>query len=174
MLRVIHDRCASFGLPVIIATPDPELAYHVPNVRLSRHEDNVAQRLHDLTDGYDAFIRVCGDNPFIMPHLFRDLIGPWPYACHTTDGTPAIKEPHGIFAEFVNREALGAKLRTMSKYEAEHVTPALYPDAHLIPIEIPFLRLAVDTPHDFTRVSALYHLAYEQGKQYDIQWLSNS
>lgn len=107
-------------------------------------EWDVLRRFHfaaAMYDEDDLIVRVCGDNPLIVPRCIDELVKVARRVPQTADqrrpdyvgyvfpdGTPAIKKATGYFAEVVKHEALERLDWQMDTTDPrrEHVTQGLY------------------------------------------------
>lgn len=129
-------------------------------------EDHVARRLGEAaaTHSLDALVRVCADSPLLDPALVDRAVEAF------RDQSPDLVTnvfprsfPPGQSVEVVGTETLGKAVRVMEDPEdREHVTRWFYhrPDKYRIhritsSRDYGDLDLAVDTPEDLDRLSAL-------------------
>jgi spore coat polysaccharide biosynthesis protein SpsF len=137
-------------------------------------ESNVLKRFIDCAEHFklSKIIRVCADNPFLMPKFITEIINnvdeEYDYVSFKfPDGTPTIKSHIGLFAEYTNLGALKkiAELTTDPIY-LEHVTNYLYSHSSLFRIKFINLppnlqnrkdiRLTIDSQEDFDNLKELY------------------
>jgi spore coat polysaccharide biosynthesis protein SpsF len=140
-------------------------------------ENDVLQRFIECARhfGFKDILRVCADNPFLRTEFMKSLVeaymeAPCDYYSYAfPDGTPTIRSHIGLFAELVSLQALeNAALKTDSPFYHEHVTNYIYSNDQVFNVKFKQLpqviqsrtdiRLTVDTPTDFSIVSALYAL----------------
>ncbi|NML19616.1 glycosyl transferase family 2 [Pseudoflavitalea sp. G-6-1-2] len=145
-----------------------------PNLHTFRgDEQNVLKRFTDAGKefGVENIIRVCADNPFILPEFIRDLLKETDngndYTSFSFEQTPVIKCHFGFFTEMVKLTAL-EKVRTMTSEQLyqEHVTNYLYTNPGSFRIHLidksreldPFrnFRLTIDTGKDFEIAGFIY------------------
>jgi len=123
---------------------------------------------------FDAIVRICADNPFLLTRPIRKLIDlgeksvEFDYVgFRLSNDKPTILTHIGLFAEWVKTSALATVPEKTSSPEAlEHVTHFIYnnPDMYKIllvkaPSEVfekTFLRFTVDTEEDFKTARMLY------------------
>lgn len=112
-------------------------------------------------------LRICADRPFLCPVLVDELL-----AAYEELGRPDYLSnnmppsyPDGLDLELVRTECLEqAHRESVDSYEREHVTPFVYrrPERfRLAALVCPFgnfsdVRLALDTPDDYERLTALH------------------
>lgn len=136
-------------------------------------EQNVLKRFTDAASLFevDQIIRVCADNPFVLPEFIEELFesngGNHDYISHSFHGTPSMKCHFGLFAERVSRSALDtASRKTIDNLYLEHVTNFVYSNPAIFHVnlidksealeKISYARLTIDTPEDFESASLLY------------------
>jgi spore coat polysaccharide biosynthesis protein SpsF len=139
------------------------------------NEADVLDRFVGAAKKYDAenIIRVCADNPFLLPGAVQTLIdasektGADYVSFSTEDGTPVIRSHWGLFAEAVKRDALERVVAStdLPLYH-EHVTNYIYEhpgDFKVNLIRLPEIfngksnyRFTLDTPADFELLRDLY------------------
>ena len=125
------------------------------------------------TYGIKTIVRVCADNPFLLPGMIQTLVNESGQdSCDyisfkLEDGTPVIRSHWGLFAEVVTLDALECvvKMTGLPLYH-EHVTNFIYEnpgDFKIKLLELPPIfrnkkdfRLTLDTPADFELLSDLY------------------
>jgi spore coat polysaccharide biosynthesis protein SpsF len=166
---------------IILATTksdiDDELERFAINNKLNYfrgEESNVLKRFIDCAEHLKVsnIIRVCADNPFLMPQFITEIINnvdeEYDYVSFKfPDGTPTIKSHIGLFAEYTNLRALKkiAEL-TADPIYLEHVTNYLYSHSSLFRIKFINLppnlqnrkdiRLTIDSQEDFDNLKELY------------------
>ena len=134
-------------------------------------EENVLGRFITAGDLYNEsdIIRVCADNPFLLPEYLSELV----YAQHNADylsfsynGMPVMKCHFGFFAERVRLNALKkVAMLTNDPLYLEHVTNYIYGNPGNFNVKLidksmdlknmePY-RLTVDTPEDFQTASMI-------------------
>ncbi len=139
-------------------------------------ENDVLQRFIEAAEhfGLKNVIRVCADNPFLLPELVEPLIETIEdtdadYVSYRSfDGTPAMKTHFGLFAEAITLDALKKIAEnTGEPHYREHVTNYVYehPDKFkTVWMEMPGklkkyegrLRLTLDTEEDFELLREIY------------------
>ena len=163
-------------IPIYIATTNLEKDNIIEEkynkeVKIYRgSEVNVLKRFIDI--GYDSkakyIIRVCSDNPFIVPEYIQLLINRirkvhFDYLSFHFNNTHVMQSSAGLFTELVSYAALQKTYDQASDQEKEHVTFAIYTrfkkefSIKLFDIlkinsllkKLPELRLTLDTEHDF-------------------------
>lgn len=145
-------------------------------------ENDVLQRFLDVAerDGVQEIIRVCADNPFLMPSFLEELrdiptTEPSDYVSFSIDGIPAIRTHFGFFAEWVRTTALKkAAESTREPLYREHVTNFIYShpgDFSIRLMEVPELnglsskiRLTIDTRQDFENAKSLYSQSVKKNR----------
>lgn len=185
LLQIVLERLTESFLPelIVLATTterSDDNLIKVADICGVNHyrgdETDVLQRFIEVGSAYgcDYLIRVCADNPFILPNLISklndsniegenlDYIG---YSLN--DGTPVIKSHLGLAAELVSLKALirVGELTSEPVYH-EHVTNFIYSNPSLFNIKwLPMtktvtnrkdLRFTVDTLADFKLMKQLY------------------
>ena len=184
LLEVIIRRLKE-GLPeysIIVATTTSvkdvritEVAKHLGVESFQGDENDVLQRFIDTAErsGATTIVRVCADNPFLLPEYIEQLISSFnpeelDYLSFAfKDGTPVIKSHIGLFTEVVTLNALRkVKKLTNEPLYLEHVTNYIY--SHPKEFKIEFLpvpdvvrdrqdiRLTVDTLNDFEVARSIY------------------
>lgn len=136
----------------------------------------LSARAHDL----DVIVRVTSDCPCVDPDVLERL---YQLFCQNNlDYASSARTqtfPHGSDLEIMTREALEtAYAHAVTVYETEHVTPYIYqshPELFAIgglqaePEETdPGLRITLDTPQDYTMLSALFDLILPQASTREI------
>lgn len=131
-------------------------------------KDDVLQRFCLLIKEYaaDIVIRATGDNPFLFYEAAKSSIEV--FASKKCDYFTFTGLPHGSGVEVFNAHSLlDAAEKADSKYEHEHVCPALYqyPEEYIIVKEpskkewnYPFLRTTIDTQEDYETARRLVHI----------------
>lgn len=143
--------------------------------------EDVLQRFIGAAEqfGGQTLVRICADNPFLMPQLIRPLLdayhqSPCDYLSFgLPNGLPVIRSHWGLFTEITNITALkkAAEL-TADPFYHEHVTNYLYgnPDqfkVKLLPLPPVFAgregyRFTIDHAEDFEMLRDLYVALQEQ------------
>jgi spore coat polysaccharide biosynthesis protein SpsF len=184
ILEIILDNLKSLlqDYPIIVATSDNPIDDKIEETALKcgvhtfrGPEDDVLQRfiLAAETHNLDCIVRVCADNPFLMPEYITNLIEKMKnsevdyLSYQFSDGTPIIKSHIGMFTEIVKLSALQKiKSQTTEQIFLEHVTNYIY--SNLDYFKVKFLnlpdiiferkdiRLTVDTKKDFEMTQKLY------------------
>lgn len=162
---VLAARCQEAGYTVFRGS-----AYNV----LERY--CLAARAYDL----DVIVRVTSDCPCVDSDVLERLYRL--FCQNALDYASSARTqtfPHGSDLEIMSRKALEiAYTHAETAYETEHVTPYIYhshPEAFAIgglqaePEETdPTLRITLDTPHDYTMLSALFDLMPPQASTREI------
>ena len=181
---IIENLLQSFSTDqIIIATTtsaaDDKLVEAVKEYKIKIYRGNerdVLSRFIECAQIFNAenIIRVCADNPFLMPKFIEELIKEAEpsddYLSYVfPDNTPIIKSHIGLFAEYTTLKALKkvAELTDSLKYR-EHVTNYIYMNPehfHIRYLEMPKelrnrrdIRLTVDSLEDFNTLKELYKL----------------
>ncbi len=122
----------------------------------------------------EQIIRVCADNPFILPEYIENLIEAFDLdimdylSYRFLDNTPIIKSHIGLFAEIMTLDSLvKVRKQTDVKIYHEHVTNYIYENPEIFRVkflDLPEiilnrrdLRLTIDTIDDFNMTKELYH-----------------
>ena len=181
IFEIILDNLSDFFPPdkLILATTTAEQDNILADIarkkgiRIHRgNENDVLQRFIDTAEAFHIknIVRVCADNPFLMPSYIRPLTQyeNYDYVSYTLpDQTPVIKTHWGLFAEFTRLDTLlRIKEETDEPVYHEHVTNYIYthPDKFSIkylplPEEIRHkknFRLTLDTKDDFDILKKIY------------------
>lgn len=134
---------------------------------VSSLEDDVLGRFVEVSEHFcpRRIVRVCSDNPLVMPAGIEELlgaIGGADYAGYDLDGVPAILRPTGYFAEVTTAGALRRLSGTLPPDDPrrEHVTQGLYQQPQEFrcvwlpapPWYAGLLHASVDTPEDLEHV----------------------
>ena len=134
-------------------------------------ENNVLNRFIAAAEefGESELIRICSDNPFLLPEYLFELLQfeqDADYISFSYKGIPAMKCHFGFFAERVTLNAL-KKIEAMTNdlLYLEHVTNYIYGNPSIFKIRlidktetlknIEQYRLTVDTPEDFQTASVI-------------------
>lgn len=134
-------------------------------------EENVLSRFIEAAEqiGESDLIRVCSDNPFLLPKYLSILINhrqPGDYLSFSFKGVAVMKCHFGFFAERVSLNALKktAQLTNDLKY-LEHVTNFIYSNPQMFTVtlldvtrelnDVEQYRLTVDTKEDFSNASEI-------------------
>lgn len=147
-------------------------AYHINLFR--GNESDVLNRFIECARAFntEGIIRVCADNPFLLPKYIKTLIreaGPNDdyLSFAFPDNIPVIMSHIGLFAEYTTLNALNRveSLTDSLKYR-EHVTNYIYSHPEIFSvrfIELPVelaqrrdIRLTVDSQEDFEILKELY------------------
>lgn len=137
-------------------------------------ENNLVSRFIDAAETFNInqIVRVCADNPFLLPKYINKLIDNFnPTLDYLSfafeDETPVIKSHIGLFAEMTTLQTLKKvfKLTTDNIY-LEHVTNYIYSNPNTFKVKFLALdnllkvrkdiRLTVDTIEDFKLTQKLY------------------
>lgn len=197
LLEVVIDQLKKTELPIIIATSNNSENDWIASISeqngcyVYRGEENdVLQRFIGAAKEFNVerIIRVCADNPFILPEKLLQLAnelnkGDEDYVAFAfEDGLPTIKSHIGLFGEGCSLRGLEIiKNQTNQSFYCEHVTNYFYdnPDGFSIrflplPEEVKGrkdVRLTIDTEADFNLSAELYEDLDEAGKLDDIKAL---
>ncbi len=138
------------------------------------NENDVLNRFIECAKNYQVqgIVRVCADNPFIMPEYIEELINfstdADDYLSYRfPDGTPVIKSHIGLFGEYTTLKTLQKVYElTTDKIYREHVTNYIYGNKNIFNVrflDLPKIivnrkdiRLTIDTIEDFEIISKLY------------------
>lgn len=158
-------------------TPDDALAHMAEGAGVHcfrGDEDDVLGRFIGAARTYaiERLVRVCADNPFLLPRSFKALfdnaLPTHDYVAYAfADGRPTIKSHLGFFAELTTLAALErVAAATTEKLYREHVTNYLYThpanfNLHLLPLPAVLegrtdLRFTLDTRADFDLLQEIY------------------
>ena len=160
-------------------------------VRCHRGDElDVLGRIVDAVSEHPAswVLRVCGDNPFLRAEALQALVerisdGVDYVSFRLHDRTPALLSHVGLYAEVVRRSVLDQLARDCTDpIHREHATLYVlqHPDrfrcrwlpAHPRLVELPDLRLTVDTASDFRTCRRLYRsVVTNHGEAFDIDAL---
>lgn len=190
IVEIITDNLiAAFGREhIILATTDSrqddvlEVLGRRAGVEVFRgSEQNVLKRFVDAVakDQPEWVIRICADNPFLMPDLITPLLqeadkGNADYVSYNAgQKLPVIRSHWGLFTEVVRRSALEKALQlTEDPFFLEHVTNYVYghPETfrvQLIDLPAAFTerkdyRFTIDTEEDFNMQRELYLALFER------------
>jgi len=135
-------------------------------------ENDVLQRFIKAAEKFDVknIVRVCADNPFLMPEYIKELMlyPDYDYVSQALpDQTPVIKTHWGLFAEYTTRDTLLRIAQyTDDPLYREHVTNYIYTHPEKFKIKyLPLpeeiqnkqkIRLTLDTKDDFDLLKNLY------------------
>ncbi|CAG5079735.1 cytidylyltransferase domain-containing protein [Parvicella tangerina] len=197
LLEVVISQLKKTRLPIIIATSTNKENDWVASIARQNeclvyrgYENDVLQRFIDAAKEFkiERIIRVCADNPFILPEQLRQLAEELNrsdddyVAFAFKDGLPTIKSHIGLFGEGCTLKGLEAiKRQTNEPFYCEHVTNFFYDNPKGFCIRFLTLpsqleqrqdvRLTIDTKEDFEMSSKLYQMLSKQGKLDDIDAL---
>jgi spore coat polysaccharide biosynthesis protein SpsF len=128
--------------------------------------------------GYNHFLRVCGDRPFLDSKIYDDLISV--HLQNANDLTTNIfprKVPPGLTGEVINTNALERVHNLTSDYiDREHVTRYFYRNPDFFKIknvetfdysELNDIRLVIDNLEDLIRAKWILNKLKKQGKQHN-------
>lgn len=137
--------------------------------------------------GAHSCIRICADNPFIIPEEIKRLIDfgkktRADYAGFKIGSLPSIKTHCGFFTEYATADALQKESEQCRDLSIrEHVTNYLYTSPTFLsrwiteyesdPL-IGKVRLTIDDEHDFTLAREIYHQAREKKIPMDVASLT--
>ncbi|HDP75482.1 MAG TPA: aminotransferase [Bacteroidales bacterium] len=166
---------------IIVATTDSELDNRIEqianyySVNVFRGDENhVLKRFIDCSEyyGINKIIRLCADNPFIIPEYIKLLLEQATedddyLSFAFPDNTPTIQSHIGLFTEYTKLTTLRMISEfTHEKHYLEHVTNYLYtnPDKfkiRFLPVPRSIqsrkdIRLTIDTINDFELLKKLY------------------
>ena len=111
--------------------------------------DDVARRMLDATADAEAFVRICGDSPFIDPELIDRMIEAFDATpCDLATNVLERTFPAGQSVEVVRRSALAAVADQLTADEREHVTRHFY----LHPADWRISSVTADEPHSDERM----------------------
>lgn len=152
-----------------------EIAKKKCGVEVFRGDENdVLKRFIDCAKSYNVnhIIRVCADNPFIIPEYIEELEKNFKedddYVSYCfPDKTPSIRSHIGLFSELTTLRTLErVSLLTSENLYREHVTSYIYSNTHIfnvrfleVPKKLSFrrdIRLTIDTKEDFDVLRYLY------------------
>jgi len=136
-------------------------------------ENDVLQRFIKAAENFDVknIVRVCADNPFLMPEYIKELTlyPDYDYVSQALpDQTPVIQTHWGLFAEFTTVETL-LKIDKYTDHPLyrEHVTNYIYTHPEKFKIKyLPLpeeiqnkqkIRLTLDTKDDFDLLKNIYN-----------------
>ena len=183
VVRRVTDCELLDGVIVVLgdSTEDAALAQFVPpDVPVfSRGADDPLARYVAALDEYRprAIVRVCVDNLFIDPALIdrlvcvagsnRDSDSDYDYVGYcSSDGTPTIRSPLGVFGEWCSADALRMADRQARRPEdRRQVTSFLYSQpekfkVRLLPVppefDRPDVRLSIDSDEDWEHAEEIY------------------
>jgi spore coat polysaccharide biosynthesis protein SpsF (cytidylyltransferase family) len=150
MLEIMFHNLKQLPWPVVIATPDHEIAHRFKgSVLWAVSENDVAGRFKAVLNihGPDTFVRLCGDSPLLDPDLVRAAITLYepPYL--------EIITPVGC-VEVCDTASWRIALLHMTAHEREHVTGPLRPLGRSLHFGSG-ARLVVDTESDYLRVKTV-------------------
>ena len=144
--------------------------------------NDVADRAFNAANkfGYDHFLRVCGDRPFLDYKIYDELISNHIKDCNdlTTNIFPR-KVPPGLTGEVINVKALEKLLSlTENQEDREHVTRYFYQNSSDFKIQnvashnfnnIDNVRLVIDDEKDLSRAEWILKKIKQNGNVVDIQ-----
>lgn len=152
-----------------------EMAHRAGIKSFRGSEEDVLDRFISCAEhfGFNAFLRVCADNPFLCGKYAAFLASNFTsehfdyFSYILEDGTPVIRSHFGFFCEAVSLSALKkAQGMTKDKFYREHVTNFIYGSSDSFKViftPVPSvlfgrrdIRLTIDTPEDFQEVALLY------------------
>ena len=179
VVRRVTDCELLDGVIVVLgkSAEDAALAQFVPpDVPVFAHgADDPLARYAAALDEYQprAIVRVCVDNLFIDPALIDRLIcaagsnSDYDYVGYcSSDGTPTIRSPLGVFGEWCSADALRMAHRQAKRPEdRQQVTSFLYSQpekfkVRLVPVPPEFdrsdVRLSIDSDEDWEHAEEIY------------------
>ena len=155
-------------------------------------ENNVLKRFIDCANKYKAktIVRVCADNPFILPEYIIPLIDKLTYnkldycSYMWKNGTPVMLSHIGIFCEVMTKDFLkNIYSATNDNKYLEHVTNYLYSNKKMFKYifeDIPEIlenkqeiRLTVDTKLDFENTRQIYSMVMRKNIKLNLINLLN-
>ncbi|MFN7013571.1 MAG: cytidylyltransferase domain-containing protein, partial [Bacteroidia bacterium] len=169
--------------PIIVATSinkNDDLIEEIAkkkNVQIFRGDEyNVLKRFINCAEEFNIqnIIRICADNPFLIPTYVNQLINSSLYkkldyiSYKNIQNTPVIKTHIGLFAEYVRLDSLKKvnEFTNEALYQ-EHVTNFIYNNPDLFSIKLinlpelvysrNDLRFTCDTIDDFNMLQKLYY-----------------
>jgi spore coat polysaccharide biosynthesis protein SpsF len=165
-------RAARRATRIVVATSQEASDDPVAGLCGSLGLDCFRGSLHDVADrleaaarwaGADAFVRVSGDSPLMLPSIVDDVIGL--FACARPDLATNVQLrtfPKGMSVEAIDVESLNRARTKMLPGEEEHVTGVFYrqPEEFCIVnltsgYNFGAVQLSVDTPADFAMAEAM-------------------
>ncbi|MDD2635563.1 MAG: glycosyl transferase family 2 [Bacteroidales bacterium] len=181
MLETLVDRFIdNLKLPIVIATSIEkeddkivELCKKNKYVVYRGSENDVLERFIDAAEKFDFthVIRVCSDNPFILPSEIKRLADEArknpdkDYISFKIDETPSILTHYGLWAELIKVKSLKLAANSCDKLYREHVTNYFYSNPDMFNLlwlqtdkqlsKIKTLRLTVDDEVDFKNAQFL-------------------
>lgn len=198
ILEILINRFSkSSDYSVLVATtnePEDDLIYSIcenKNIPCYRGSSaNVLGRFYNASTEYniDPVIRVCSDNPFLIPSSPADLLN---YdknrrtdylGYRLSDKRIGIRTHFGLWAELISRKAMEEiMIRTDEKSYLEHVTNYLYShqnDFRIAYIDAPEIvypkddiRLTIDSESDFELVKTIYEIYFERNREFNLESL---
>lgn len=164
VLQHVMERAETIGLPVILATPDFELAT-LPFVKryYLGSEHDVLWRFHECAraNALDIIMRITADCPLLRPDLCRKVLELYhksgvSYAAIAENKT----FPKGYGCEVFSRFALDyANAMATDPHDREHVTPWIEDHCHRAYLtqeeDESDINYCVDTVDDLERVRAI-------------------
>lgn len=160
--------CEDDWEPIAGRCEEWDVTWHAFDAR----ENDVLSRYVKAVDFWNAelCLRVCGDNPLIMPSEIDALIREFSVndgggrAYFSSLDVPIIRKPTGYFAEVVTTQCLIALDHDLASDDArrEHVTAAMYERDWMSQLPVPSWyttlnppNAAIDTPEDLERVAEM-------------------
>jgi len=180
-------RCRS-AQPVLIATSDDPtddavaaLAAELGVACWRGPMDDVVTRLLDASHSLNAkaFVRICGDSPFIDPELVDRAVvlfrsGSFDLATNILSRS----FPKGQSVEVIRRDALAAARPAMNAAEREHVTTYFYAHASRYravnfsaSTDNSLIQLSIDTEADFAMAAAMMARMSRPPEEYGVEEL---
>lgn len=142
---------------------------------------DVTERLAAAAEwaGAEAFVRVSGDSPLMVPAIVDDVIAL--YQAHDVDLATNVQErtfPKGLSAEAIRVDALRRAQKSMQPGEAEHVTQAFYrhaPEFRIINLssghEWGEIQMSVDTAEDFSLMEKMFAVMASSNETLTVEGL---
>ena len=160
------------GMPIIIATSKDDSDREIRNYCMQHKIDfhagdlfNVASRFYEIIQQYDLdfFVRVCADSPLLDGDLIKNAL------THISEKVDMITNimprtfPKGQSVEVVKCDMFNSNYKKFqSKEDYEHVTRYFYHNKKSFNIiniknneDFSSINLAIDTKHDFERISRI-------------------
>ena len=175
---------------IIVATSRKQSEQPIINIACSYNlsvyrgsEIDVLSRYYRAAKKFSADIiaRITADNPCLDTQLLDSTLKS--HLDSGADYTHTINYPLGINIEIISLAALAkAYLKARRDFEREHVTPFIYlhPRQFRIstlkapkPYHDPKLRLTLDTPADYTLLSAIFNELYSQNHYFGLDDIIN-
>lgn len=143
---------------------------------------NVASRFNNIINEHklDAFVRICGDSPLILPEVIETAIKYYT-ELHPDVATNTFKRtyPRGQSVEVVNAEVFCQNFPDFSEErDFEHVTQYFYRNSDKFNIhnfnldqDLSHLNFCVDTQEDFDKISHIFASLSRAHPEYSLKEL---